>query len=213
MMSRADRQLQALSLAKGCAALGARVRTIVHLTGLPPRETLRLFFPDRQAVPRGRSPDSPEWYHTANLLHRAEASILIALYRRLRLAEFPAGEALVGAYQHYMGVCQPPYRISFDRAFDLASHTDGLWLTSAMSFSLVTCPSCHSDFLEAFGAMALTSERCPFCKLLRRHAADPRLQGAFPVHALVVPCADQLGMLSLLRTSPPSRAGTSPTSR
>lgn len=32
---RVDRQLRALQLAKDCAALGARVRTIGHLTGLP----------------------------------------------------------------------------------------------------------------------------------------------------------------------------------
>jgi len=121
MQSRVDRQLRALALAKACAACGARVRTIGHLTGLPPREALRLLFPDRLAVPRGRSPDSPEWYHGANLLHRAEASIVVALYRRLRDADFPAGEALVGAYRHYVGICQPPHRISFDRAFDLAA--------------------------------------------------------------------------------------------
>ena len=90
MQSRVDRQLRALALAKACAACGARVRTIGHLTGLPPREALRLLFPDRMAVPRGRSPDSPEWYHGANLLHRAEASIVVALYRRLRDADFPA---------------------------------------------------------------------------------------------------------------------------
>ena len=76
MQSRVDRQLRALALAKACAACGARVRTIGHLTGLPPREALRLLFPDRMAVPRGRSPDSPEWYHGANLLHRAEENVI-----------------------------------------------------------------------------------------------------------------------------------------
>ena len=54
MQSRVDRQLRALALAKACAACGARVRTIGHLTGLPPREALRLLLPDRMAVPRGR---------------------------------------------------------------------------------------------------------------------------------------------------------------
>ena len=167
MESRVDRQLRALALAKACAACGARVRTIGHLTGLPPREALRLLFPDRLAVPRGRSPDSPEWYHGANLLHRAEASIVVALYRRLRDADFPAGEALVGAYRHYVGICQPPHRISFDRAFDLAAHTDGLWLTDTRSFSLVTCPACHSEFLAAFGSVARSNDHCPFCKLVQ----------------------------------------------
>ena len=40
MQSRVDRQLRALALAKACAACGARVRTIGHLTGLPPREVV-----------------------------------------------------------------------------------------------------------------------------------------------------------------------------
>lgn len=199
MQSRVDRQLRALALAKACAACGARVRTIGHLTGLPPREALRLLFPDRMAVPRGRSPDSPEWYHGANLLHRAEASIVVALYRRLRDADFPAGEALVGAYRHYIGICQPPHRISFDRAFDLAAHTDGLWLTDTRSFSLVTCPTCHSEFLAAYGSVARSNDHCPFCKLVQRYGTDPRVQGAFPVQPLAVPTAEQLGMLVLLQ--------------
>ena len=199
MQSRVDRQLRALALAKACAACGARVRTIGHLTGLPPREALRLLFPDRMAVPRGRSPDSPEWYHGANLLHRAEASIVVALYRRLRDADFPAGEALVGAYRHYVGICQPPHRISFDRAFDLAAHTDGLWLTDTRSFSLVTCPTCHSEFLAAYGSVARSNDHCPFCKLVQRYGTDPRVQGAFPVQPLAAPSAEQLGMLMLLQ--------------
>ena len=199
MQSRVDRQLRALALAKACAACGARVRTITHLTGLPPREVLRLLFPDRQAVPRGRSPDSPEWYHSANLLYRAEASIVVAIYSRLRDAGFPAGDALVGAYRHYLGVCQPPHRISFDRAFDLAAHTDGLWLADAKSFALVTCPTCHSDFLAAYGSMALSNDHCPFCKLVQRYGTDSRVQGAFPVRPLSIPAPAQLGMLRLLQ--------------
>jgi hypothetical protein len=149
MQSRVDRQIRALALAQQCAAHGARVRTISRITGMNPRDLLRLLFPERQSVPRGRAPDSPEWYHGANLLYRAEASIVMSIYRRLRTADFSGGEALLGAYRQYVGVCQSPHRISFDRAFDLAAHTDGLWLTESRSFSLVVCPTCHSEFLAA----------------------------------------------------------------
>jgi len=104
MQSRVDRQLRALALAKACAACGARVRTIGHLTGLPPREALRLLFPDRMAVPRGRSPDSPEWYHGANLLHRAEASIVVAGGRGVGSAEkFSVVEELADAFGAAVG--------------------------------------------------------------------------------------------------------------
>ena len=202
MQSRVDRQIRALALAKQCAAHGARVRTISHLSGLNPRDLLRLLFPDRQAVPRGRSPDSPEWYHGANLLYRAEASIVVSLYRRLRSADFGAGEALLGAYRHYLGVCQPPQRISFDRAFDLAAHTDGLWLTESRSFSLVVCPACRSEFLAAYGAVALSNDDCPFCKLVQRYGTDARVQSSFPVRPLTAPTAMELGMLALLCAAP-----------
>ena len=181
---RVDRQLRALQLAKDCAALGARVRTIGHLTGLPPRELLRLLFPDRENVPRGRPPDSPEWYHGANLLYRAEASIVVSLYRRLRDGGFAAAEALVAAYRHHGSICEPPQRISFDRAFDLAAHTDGLWLTSVQSFSLVACPTCHSEYLAAYGSAPRSNDECPFCKLVQRYGTDQRVQASFPVRPL-----------------------------
>jgi flagellar transcriptional activator FlhC len=195
---RVDRQLRALQLAKDCAALGARVRTIGHLTGLPPRELLRLLFPDRENVPRGRPPDSPEWYHGANLLYRAEASIVVALYRRLRDGGFAAAEALVAAYRHYGRICEPPQRISFDRAFDLAAHTDGLWLTSVQSFSLVACPTCHSEYLAAYGSAPRSNEECPFCKLVQRYGTDQRVQASFPVRPLPDLTQLELGLHRLL---------------
>jgi flagellar transcriptional activator FlhC len=151
-----------------------------------PRDLLRLLFPERQSVPRGRAPDSPEWYHGANLLYRAEASIVMSIYRRLRTADFSGGEALLGAYRQYVGVCQPPHRISFDRAFDLAAHTDGLWLTESRSFSLVVCPACHSEFLAAFGSVAMSNDQCPFCKLVQRYGTDPRVQSSFPTRPSVL---------------------------
>jgi flagellar transcriptional activator FlhC len=195
---RVDRQLRALQLAKDCAALGARVRTIGHLTGLPPRELLRLLFPDREHVPRGRPPDSPEWYHGANLLYRAEASIVVALYRRLRDGGFAAAEALVAAYRHYGSICEAPQRISFDRAFDLAAHTDGLWLTSVQSFSLVACPTCHSEYLAAYGSAPRSNDECPFCKLVQRYGTDQRVQASFPVRPLPDLSGIELGLHSLL---------------
>lgn len=183
MPTRADRQLRMLRLAKACADLGARVRTIHRLTGLPPREIQRLLFVNPQAIPRGRPPDSPEWYHSANLLCRTEASVFTSIYARLRQAGFAAEETLVGAYRHYQSVCCAPYRISFDRAFDLVSHMDGIWIASAASFSVLTCPLCHSAFLATVGSAAC-AHACPFCKLVQRYGNDPRVQTSFPVHPL-----------------------------
>lgn len=184
MSTRADRYLRTIRLAKDCSELGARVRTIHHITGLPPRELQRLFFTDPTAIPRGRAPDSPEWYHGANLLFRAEASIFVSVYRRLRDSGFGAGESLVAAYRHYQTVCHGSCRISFDRAFDLASHTDGIWLAKSPAFTVVACPSCGSEFVAAAGTVASTNDGCPFCRLVQRYDKDPRVQTTFPRKAL-----------------------------
>src|SRR5688572_13531199 len=112
----ADRHIQALRVAKECAAFGARSRTIEYVTGLSHGEVGRLFFADRASAPRGRPPASPEWYHSANLLNRAEASIFVSLYRRIRALGFGPADALVTGYKRYLEVCSAQPRISFDRA-------------------------------------------------------------------------------------------------
>ena len=203
MPTRADRHVGAILLAQQCADLGARCRTIHLITGLKPRELQWLFFTDPQATPRGRAPDSPEWYHSANLLHRAEASIFGSVYKRLRDSGFGAGEALVSAYRSYRSICQCPYRISFDRAFDLASHTDGIWLARSPAFSVAVCATCGSQFLAAFGTVTARSDDCPFCRLLQRFDTDPRLQRSFPVHT---PAAGRAGA-PLHATAPHCRTG------
>lgn len=198
MSVRAERQVRALRLAQDCSALGARGRTMHHVTGLTPRELQRLFFTDPALAPRGRAPDSPEWYHGANLLYRAEASIFVSVYRRLRNGGFAAGETLVGAYRQYQSVCQCPYRISFDRAFDLASHTDGIWVTDAATFSVVACSTCSSEFLASAGTIASTHEHCPFCKLVQRYACDQRVQSSFPEQPLHDAIAIQLRIMAMV---------------
>jgi hypothetical protein len=204
---RVDRQLRALRLAKGCAALGARVRTISHLSGLPRQELLRQLFPDRSRVPKGRPPASPEWYHGANLLYRAEASIVMSIFRRLRASGLTAADALLAAYRHYRSVGEAPHRISLDRAFDLAAHAEGLWLTDLKSFSVLACPACRSEFLAVYGSIPASNEQCPFCKLLQRYRTDPRVQASFPVRPLPNPSLLQLGARQLLRGTPANSEG------
>jgi flagellar transcriptional activator FlhC len=193
----AERHIRALGLAKECAALGARIRTIGYVTGMPHWQLAALFFPDRADAPRGRPPDSPEWYHNTNLLNRTEASIFMSVYRRIRALGFGPGEALVAGYKHYRAACRGIPRINFDRAFDLASHMDGVWLVQAASFSLATCPLCASQYATSVGVHPQTNHECPFCKLVRRYPNDPRIQTSFPVNALPDPATLQLGLRAL----------------
>lgn len=173
--SRVDQRMRAWALARDCAALGARTRTIHHLTGIPPNELLRLLFTAPMQPPRGRPPDTREWYHNANVLYRAEASLIVANFRRLLRRGFASTEALITAYRHYQSLYRAPHRISFDRAFDLAAHTEGLWIARAASFDVTQCTRCGSEFLDAVGTDPGTVGSCPFCRLLEGHVRDPRL--------------------------------------
>jgi flagellar transcriptional activator FlhC len=177
---RSERQVQALRLAQACCELGARARTVHHLTGLGLPELQRLFFADARLAPRGRAPDSPEWYHATNLLNRAEASIFASVYRRLRSGGFGAAWSLVTACRQYRSLCQTPHRITFDRAFDLASHLDDIWVARTAALSVVQCATCGSEYLASRGAIASASEHCPFCRLRQRFACDKRLRNSFP---------------------------------
>lgn len=177
---RIDRRVRALALSRDCAELGARVRTIHHITGISTRELVRLLFSERHQPPRGRAPDTREWYHAANLLSRTEASVIVSNFGRLRAMGIGAGEALVCSYRYYRSVYRAPHRISFDRAFDLASHTAALWVANTPSFVLVQCKVCGSEYLDAPGSIAQSSDPCPFCRLVRRVELDPRVRESFP---------------------------------
>jgi len=193
----AERHIRALKLAKKCAALGARSRTIEFVTGLAHSEVTRLFFSDRRAPTQGRAPDSPDWYHSANLINRAEASIFVSVYRRIRDLGFGPDEALVGGYKHYMACCPGSPRINFDRAFDLACHIDGLWTVRVPNFTLLTCPTCTSQYVASPGARPVTNHDCPFCKLIKRYPRDARLQTSFPVKPIPDFSVMEFGVIAL----------------
>ena len=167
------------------------------MTGLSHGEIGRLFFSDRASAPQGRAPYSPDWYYNANLLSRAEASIFVSIYRRIRGLGFGPAEALVSGYKHYLQVCSVQPRIGFDRAFDLASHVDGLWIVRAQNFSLITCPTCASQYVTSISAKLVTNDECPFCKLVKRYPRDSRIQTSFPVKALPDVTAMEFGVIAL----------------
>lgn len=192
----AERCIRALGLGKDCAALGARRRTIACVTGLAQREIKRLFFSDHALAPRGRSPAWADWYHNANLISRAEASMFVSIYRRIRRLGFGSAEALVSGYKHYSQVCSGRPRINFDRAFDLASHVDGLWLVRVPSLSLLACSTCASEYVTSLSTHSIPKE-CPFCKLVKRYARDARIRDSFPMRALPDISKMELGVIAL----------------
>ena len=210
MSNRGDRHLRAMQLAKQLAALGARLKTIHLITGIPPRQVQSLFFPDSRSIPRGRAPDSAEWYHGANLILRTDACLIGARYRQLRSQGLAAGEALVFAYRAYQTATVPPYRISLDRAFNLVSYIDGIWLASDPALSVLTCLKCGCEFIAAIGTVARPGEPCPFCKLLERFHRDHRIQASYPARPTQNMAERQLDMLALIHNFHPEAAGNSP---
>lgn len=180
----ARRHIRALTLATECAELGARIRTIQLLTGLSANQLQHLFRHPLSGPRRGRHPDSTEWYHTANLLCRAEASILVVLFRRLAARGVDPPLALITAYRHYTRSCRASPRISFDRAFDLVAHASGRWFVTSRTFSVFACPACQSEYLTSVSLAPRSNHECPFCKLHQRYAKDPRIQAAYPSRAV-----------------------------
>lgn len=210
MPTRGDRHLRAIQQAKQLAALGARLKTIHLITGIPPRQVQTLFFPDPRSIPRGRAPDSAEWYHGANLILRTDACLIGAKYRQLRVQGLTAGEALVLAYRAYQAATLPPYRISLDRAFNLVSYIDGIWLATAPTLSVLACPSCGCEFIATVGTVAHPGEACPFCKLLERFHLDHRIQASYPARPTCDMTESRQGMLALFHKLRPGAEGDTP---
>jgi hypothetical protein len=178
--SRIDARIRSLALASDCAQLGARVRTIQHLSGVHPSEIVRLLFSKRHPPPCGRPPDTREWYHRTSLSERIEASVIAVNFMRQRIRGFAGAESLVDAYRCYRTLFGARYHISFDRAFDLASHTAGLWIARAQCFHIASCARCGCDFLDALGASRSCDRNCPFCAQLQRHSRPRSLLAVAP---------------------------------
>lgn len=210
MPTRGDRHLRAIYLAQQLALLGARLKTIHLITGIPPRQVQALFFPDPSSIPRGRAPDSPEWYHGANLILRADACLIGARYHQLRVQGLTAGDALILAYRAYQAATPPPHRISLDRAFNLVCYIDGIWLATAPTLAVLACPSCGCEFLAALGTVAHPDGSCPFCKLIERFHLDPRIRASYPPRPACDMTERQRGMLALLHLLRPGTDGDTP---
>jgi hypothetical protein len=141
---------------------------------------------------------------------RTDACLIGAKYHQLRSHGLTAAEALILAYRAYQSVTQPPYRISLDRAFNLISYVDGIWLASAPTLTILTCPGCGCEFIAAVGTIIHPGEACPFCKLLERFHVDHRIQASYPARPAIDMTARQLGMLALFHKLSPCAEGDNP---
>jgi flagellar transcriptional activator FlhC len=205
-----DRRIRALALARECAKLGARVRTIAYVTGMSRSELVRLLFDEGESPKPGKHPESAEWLHKCNLLTQVEASVCIAIYRRMRELDIGPAEALVAAFKQYVACFRsfsepvdsgPPAtkafqsRLNFDRAFDLVCHTDGIWACHRRDLSLLSCEICDSRYLTSYSDAAPHTD-CTFCKLRQRYSADKRIREFLPPRSMPQLTIRQLGLFS-----------------
>ena len=191
----ACQHLRQLLQARSYVALGARQVTVQRLTGLQTYELQRWFYRNPVDARRGRAPCATEWYRHANLIERIDASLVTILFYRLYRCGFAAEDALHSAYLGYQELGLRSPRIDFDRAFDLAAHTAGIWLTGTPHFTVIDCPTCCAQTLTDFGCIAPLG--CPFCKLLVRYPLDPRVQAHFDPPSGRGETSKQLGIAAL----------------
>jgi hypothetical protein len=65
------------------------------------------------------------------------------------------------------------------------------------NFTLLTCPTCTSQYVASLGARSVTNQHCPFCKLIKRYPRDARLQTSFPVKPMPDVSAMEFGVIAL----------------
>lgn len=168
-------------------AFDARLCTVCSITGLSKKQVEELV--GRGKARSGRWPSSIEWYHTARLSERVEASLFAAHYRRNRNNEFEALESTIDAYGRYLNCIGNGPLISFDRAVNLVCAIEGeIWGGGPRSLDVAVCGRCNAHHLIAIGD-GTHRGNCVFCKLVARYATDPRLQTRFPPRFLSeMPC-------------------------
>ncbi len=176
----------AMALAKEAIELGARVSVVSAFTGLPKYELQRLFC-DTQTpgVSGGRHPWSPYWYLTRRVVVEVQAALFYACFRAIRQLGHPASDALVTSYKIYLRHFGHDPRLSFDRAFELITHVEGLWTVEPARLMPVVCHECKSIHITPRQDEPMGTGECPFCKVVR--LASRRLLRSLSPHGVVEP--------------------------
>ena len=199
----AQRQLQALDLARRAYAAGARTSTVALLTGLHRKVLCRHFaLGARAGAGPGKRPySSPERFvKIATLATMVDASLAYAMYRD-HCERWPQpAEALVTSYEYY-AQRRAPCELPFDRVFYLVCWTDRLWAWTGRDaiFRLTTCTRCHCRYLAAPAIIDDHERECPFCKVQVRYWRDPRIQSRFPEREYPQIAAALAGVMTSLR--------------
>jgi flagellar transcriptional activator FlhC len=160
------RHWHALQLAKQAVEFGARLSIVTAFTGISKPELERLFCDtERPRTSTGRHPWSPYWFLTNSIVIEIQAAVFYGCFRRIRQLGHPASDALIAAYRNYLRLFSHDPRLSFDRAFELITHIEGIWTEIKPSLMTVACSDCKSAYIMSRREDAVGSGQCPFCKV------------------------------------------------
>ena len=166
---------RAMALAKEAVELGARVTVVCAFTGLPRFLVENLFGdPDLPGTSPGRKPRSVHWYLNRTVVVEVQAAFFYACFRSIRTLGYPPSEALVASYRHYVRHFGRDPRLTFDRAFDLVGHVEGLWTSAPPTLGTTTCPRCRAGYLVLRADESIGSGGCPFCRFERPLSGQTR---------------------------------------
>lgn len=180
-----DQHWVTLNWARLALNLGARRGVVERITGIRHSELMRLFCnsTDHRKSPGG-FPCSAEWYIKANLITVVHATDFYATFDKLRKAGNPPAEALIKAFEKYAKKYHHDRRLTFDRAFHLITHVDGLWATGQPELQAFPCDRCGSIYVAARWKVARTFEECPMCRLAKKYVSSVRVSRRLSTNGL-----------------------------
>lgn len=166
---------RAMALAKEAIELGGRLTVVSAFTGLP-RFLLNNLFgdPDAPGTIPGRKPRSAHWYLNRTVVVEIQSAFFYACFRSIRTFGYPPSDALVASYKHYLRHFGHDPRLTFDRAFDLVGHVEGLWTNAPPRLTTTICRRCRAAYLVLCTDEPIGSGGCPFCRFERPLSGQTR---------------------------------------
>jgi hypothetical protein len=164
-----------MALAKEAIELGGRLTVVSAFTGLP-RFLLNNLFgdPDAPGTIPGRKPRSAHWYLNRTVVVEIQSAFFYACFRSIRTLGYPPSDALVASYKHYLRHFGHDPRLTFDRAFDLVGHVEGLWTSAPPRLTTTICRRCRAAYLVLCTDEPIGSGGCPFCRFERPLSGQTR---------------------------------------
>lgn len=152
---------------------GARTPTVTYLTGMGEKSCRKLhedIFGKRP--PRGRTPDTIEWFINNGPVTHLQSSVAIAIYTKLRSYGIDKRKSLISAFDMYRRRFGEKSKLCIDRLFLLTRYVGAQQLLTTTE-----CNDCASLYIAHSLDLKDDHERCPFCRVNKLLVSKPILRG------------------------------------